>query len=100
MNTERNPGACVLADIPALSHDLTVKLVRAALEGARDSRRRNGLPHWVVLDEVHYSLHRKGVETAPPRRPRHELACNARGMWGDRAPRVGQIHHHGTMVAR
>ncbi len=53
----------MVADLSGLAHDLTVSLVRAALEKTHDARRQNGFPHWVVLDEAHYLLHREGVDT-------------------------------------
>jgi len=58
---DRSPEACVVADLSTLSHERKIELIQAALERIGDSRRRNGLPHWVVLDEAHYSLHREGV---------------------------------------
>jgi hydroxymethylpyrimidine pyrophosphatase-like HAD family hydrolase len=58
---DRDPEACVVADLSPLSHEQKLELIEAALERIGDSRRQNGLPHWVVLDEAHYSLHREGV---------------------------------------
>ena len=58
---DRSPEACVVTDLSALSHEGKLELIQAALEKIGDSRRRSGLPHWVVLDEAHYSLHRSGV---------------------------------------
>jgi hydroxymethylpyrimidine pyrophosphatase-like HAD family hydrolase len=60
---DRDPEACVVADLALLSHELKLELIQIALEKIGESRRRNGLPHWVVLDEAHYSLHRQGVAT-------------------------------------
>jgi hypothetical protein len=57
----RDPEACVVADLSALSHSQKLEMIRAGLEWIRNSRRRTGLPHWVLLDEAHYSLHREGV---------------------------------------
>ncbi len=58
---DRDPEACVVADLSPLSHEQKLELIEAALGKVGDSRRRNGLPHWVILDEAHYSLHREGV---------------------------------------
>jgi hydroxymethylpyrimidine pyrophosphatase-like HAD family hydrolase len=57
----RDPAACVVIDLSALSHPHKLEMMRAALEWIRDSRRRSGLPHWVFLDEAHYALHREGI---------------------------------------
>jgi hypothetical protein len=58
---ERNPGASVIADLSALSHARKVDVIEAGLRAIGDLRRRLGRPHWVLLDEAHYSLHREGV---------------------------------------
>jgi hydroxymethylpyrimidine pyrophosphatase-like HAD family hydrolase len=58
---DSDPGACVIADLSTLPHAGKVELIGAALARIADSRREVGLPHWVVLDEAHYSLHREGV---------------------------------------
>jgi hydroxymethylpyrimidine pyrophosphatase-like HAD family hydrolase len=58
---EHDPAACVVADLSALPHPSKVRVVEAGLQAIRDIRRRRGLPHWVVLDEAHYSLHSAGV---------------------------------------
>jgi hydroxymethylpyrimidine pyrophosphatase-like HAD family hydrolase len=58
---ERDPGACVIVDLSAVTHELKLTLIETALEWIGDSRRRSGFPHWVILDEAHYSLHREGV---------------------------------------
>jgi len=58
---ERDPAACVVADLSTLAHAPKLELIQAALERIGRSRRRSGLPHWVVLDEAHYSLHPEGV---------------------------------------
>jgi hypothetical protein len=58
---ERDPGACVIVDLSALPHEPKQELIETALEWIGDSRGRSGLPHWVILDEAHYSLHREGV---------------------------------------
>jgi hydroxymethylpyrimidine pyrophosphatase-like HAD family hydrolase len=58
---ERDPAACVIADLSAVAHPLKVRLVEDALAQLDRLRQRHGRPHWVVLDEAHYSLHREGV---------------------------------------
>jgi hydroxymethylpyrimidine pyrophosphatase-like HAD family hydrolase len=58
---ERDPAACVILDLSALPHESKLELIETALEWIGDSRRRRGFPHWVILDEAHYSLHREGV---------------------------------------
>jgi len=57
----RDPAACVVADLSALLYTQKLELIQAALVMIGGSRRRRGLPHWVILDEAHYSLHRGGV---------------------------------------
>jgi hypothetical protein len=56
-----NPSASVVADLAALPHGEKVKVIETALTVIRELRLRLGLPHWVVLDEAHYSLHPEGV---------------------------------------
>jgi hydroxymethylpyrimidine pyrophosphatase-like HAD family hydrolase len=58
---ERNLGASVVADLSALPHARKVNVIEAGLRAIGDLRRRLGRPHWVLLDEAHYSLHREGV---------------------------------------
>jgi len=48
-------------DLAILTHPMKVKMIEKGLELIRLVRRHRGLPHWVVLDEAHYSLHREGV---------------------------------------
>jgi hypothetical protein len=59
---ERDPGACVVADLSTRDHPEKLRLVEAALDRARRLRERLGRPHWIVLDEAHYSLHPGGVD--------------------------------------
>ena len=69
-----------------------VEAIGLALNAVRDLRRRVGGPHWVVLDEAHYSLHGGGVGTRSGHRgprilPGHvpaELAAPARDRGGGR----------------
>jgi hydroxymethylpyrimidine pyrophosphatase-like HAD family hydrolase len=58
---ERNLGASVIADLSALPHARKMDVIEAGLRAIGDLRRRLGRPHWVLLDEAHYSLHREGV---------------------------------------
>lgn len=58
---KRDPSACVVVDLSMLSHDKKLQVIGNALGLIRQLRNDLGLPHWVVLDEAHYSLHRDGV---------------------------------------
>lgn len=58
---ERDPSACIVADLSTLLHTKKVRVIGMGLSLIRRLRHRLGLPHWVVLDEAHYSLHREGV---------------------------------------
>lgn len=58
---EHDPSATVVVDLSMLPHANKVRFIESALARIRQLRRRLGLPHWVVLDEAHYSLHRDGV---------------------------------------
>ena len=57
----RDAAGCLVVDLSALPHPQKLQMIRAGLQWIRESRRRSGLPHWVLLDEAHYSLHRDGV---------------------------------------
>ena len=61
---ERDPGASIVLDLSCLAHEEKVDAIGLALHAVRDLRRRVGRPHWVVLDEAHYSLHGGGVGDA------------------------------------
>jgi hypothetical protein len=52
----------VVADLSALPHRRKVEMIERGLGQIRRLRGRLGLPHWVILDEAHYSLHRGGIE--------------------------------------
>ena len=56
-----DPAATVVADVSASGHAEKVALIEAGLRGIRALREERGFPHWVVLDEAHYSLHPEGV---------------------------------------
>lgn len=58
---EHDPGASIIVDLSCLPHAGKVEAIGLALNAVRDLRRRVGRPHWVVLDEAHYSLHGGGV---------------------------------------
>jgi hydroxymethylpyrimidine pyrophosphatase-like HAD family hydrolase len=57
----RTPTACVIANLADLSHARKVEVIEHGLVAIGEMRARVGLPHWVVIDEAHYSLHPGGV---------------------------------------
>jgi hydroxymethylpyrimidine pyrophosphatase-like HAD family hydrolase len=58
----RAPLASVVLDLSMLAHAAKVAVIEQALRRIRDLRRRVGRPHWVLIDEAHYSLHPQGVD--------------------------------------
>jgi hydroxymethylpyrimidine pyrophosphatase-like HAD family hydrolase len=58
---ERDPAACVVLDLSTLPHPRKLRLIEAILTLAGRLRERVGRPHWIVLDEAHYSLHGQGI---------------------------------------
>jgi hydroxymethylpyrimidine pyrophosphatase-like HAD family hydrolase len=56
-----DPSVTVVADISVGGHAYKVHLIAAGLARLHALRAERGFPHWVVLDEAHYSLHREGV---------------------------------------
>jgi hydroxymethylpyrimidine pyrophosphatase-like HAD family hydrolase len=58
---DHDPAACVVLDLSTLPLPEKLALVEAGLALIRARRRRQGTPHWVILDEAHYSLHPEGV---------------------------------------
>lgn len=58
---DREPSACIVADLSVLPHARKVRIIETGLRVIRELRHRRGVPHWVVLDEAHYSLHPQGV---------------------------------------
>jgi hydroxymethylpyrimidine pyrophosphatase-like HAD family hydrolase len=56
-----DPSATVIADLSGTGHVDKVHLIGAGLARIRAMRAERGLPHWVVLDEAHYSLPAGGV---------------------------------------
>jgi hydroxymethylpyrimidine pyrophosphatase-like HAD family hydrolase len=59
-----DPAASVVLDLSTLPHVAKVAVIERALSRVRGIRQRVGRPHWVVIDEAHYSLHRQGVDDA------------------------------------
>lgn len=57
---DEDPEACLVGDLSALPRARRVEVTGQALEMIRAQRLRNGLPHWVVIDEAHEAL------AAPP----------------------------------
>lgn len=58
---EQYPEASAILDLSRLPHAGKLEVIGDALRAMRDLRRRLGRPHWVMLDEAHYSLHARGV---------------------------------------
>src|SRR5215471_3246449 len=58
---ERDPSACLVADLSLAPRERRPSIVGAALEAIRELRRRRGRPHWVVIDEAHEALREGGV---------------------------------------
>jgi hydroxymethylpyrimidine pyrophosphatase-like HAD family hydrolase len=58
---ERDPGASLVLDLSGLTHPGKLEAVERGLRLIRPLRRRIGRPHWVLLDEAHYTLHRPGI---------------------------------------
>jgi hydroxymethylpyrimidine pyrophosphatase-like HAD family hydrolase len=58
---EREPSACILADLSLVGRERKPSIVEAALGAIRELRRRRGLPHWVVVDEAHEPFQAGGV---------------------------------------
>lgn len=58
---EHDPAASVVADLSELPHAKKLRILEAGLGRIRQLQGRLGRPHWVVLDEAHYSLHGEGI---------------------------------------
>ena len=54
----------VVADLSAAPHSAQVALAASGLARLRRARERFGTPHWIVIDEAHYLLHRSGIPAA------------------------------------
>ena len=55
------PAASVVMDLSRLPHAVKLAFIERALRKVREIRRLVGRPHWVLIDEAHYSLHGGGV---------------------------------------
>jgi hypothetical protein len=53
--------ACVVLDLSTVPQARKVAIIERGLELLQERRQRRGIPHWIILDEAHYSLHREGV---------------------------------------
>ncbi|HYB69885.1 MAG TPA: HAD hydrolase family protein [Candidatus Bathyarchaeia archaeon] len=60
-SVRHDPAASIVLDLSALRHATKVAVIERALRCIRDIRQVVGRPHWVLVDEAHYSLHREGV---------------------------------------
>jgi hypothetical protein len=58
---EHDPQACVVLDLSTVPQARKVGIIERVLELLRERRQRRGIPHWIILDEAHYSLHRQGI---------------------------------------
>jgi hypothetical protein len=57
------PSASVVLDLSQVPHVAKVVFIERTLRRIREIRRLVGRPHWVLIDEAHYSLHDEGVAT-------------------------------------
>jgi hydroxymethylpyrimidine pyrophosphatase-like HAD family hydrolase len=60
----RDPAASVVVDVSAFPHESKLGVIGDGLAALQVLRRGSGLPHWIVLDEAHYWLHRQGIPDA------------------------------------
>jgi hypothetical protein len=58
---DHDPQACIVLDLSTLPQARKVGIIERGLDLLRERRHRRGIPHWIILDEAHYSLHREGV---------------------------------------
>ncbi len=58
---DHDPQACVVLDLSTVPQAKKVGIIERGLELLRERRQRCGIPHWIILDEAHYSLHPEGV---------------------------------------
>jgi len=57
----RDPTASTVLDLSTLPHAVKIAVIERALWKIREIRRGIGRPHWIFIDEAHYSLHGGGV---------------------------------------
>jgi hydroxymethylpyrimidine pyrophosphatase-like HAD family hydrolase len=58
---DHDSQACVVLDLSTVPQARKVAIIERGLELLQERRQRRGIPHWIILDEAHYSLHREGV---------------------------------------
>jgi phosphoglycolate phosphatase-like HAD superfamily hydrolase len=58
---DHDPQATVVIDLSTVPQAMKVAIIEAVLERLQAQRRRRAIPHWIVVDEAHYSLHPDGV---------------------------------------
>ena len=56
-----DPSASTVLDLSSLPHALKVAVIERALHMIRQIRQSVGRPHWILIDEAHYSLHGGGI---------------------------------------
>ena len=57
----QEPSASTVVDLSGLPHAAKVAVFERALGKFRQIRQAVGRPHWVLIDEAHYSLHGSGI---------------------------------------
>jgi hydroxymethylpyrimidine pyrophosphatase-like HAD family hydrolase len=57
----QDPSASTVLDLSSLPHTLKVAVIERALHMIRQIRQSVGRPHWIFIDEAHYSLHGGGI---------------------------------------
>ena len=57
----RDPVASAVLDLSTLPHAAKVSVIERGLRRIREIRRSVGRPHWILVDEAHYSLHGEGI---------------------------------------
>lgn len=56
-----DPFASTVLDLSSLPHAAKIAVIERALGRIRQIRQSVGRPHWILIDEAHYSLHAGGV---------------------------------------
>lgn len=51
------PDRSLVIDLSSMAHEAKLDYIRSALPALNVMRRRNGVPHRIVVDEAHYFLH-------------------------------------------